>query len=348
MGYATTSEQRELAELARRMLADAARTAPLPPAWDAVGAGLDRRLWRTFAGSGLLGLGLAEGRGGSGGGVREMCVVAEEVGVALPRIPFVAAVSALALLGSMHSVDKAVDGSGVVIAAWETFPFFPNRSESLRRNGSTVDGRLRAVPFGLDADVLVAAVEGQFERIDLTSGTGVVHRTATDAFDVSEPLAAIELSGVPVEELSPADGAARVLTVFAAELVGTARRALDGAVDYAKQRRQFGRPIGSFQAIKHLLADRFIELDAARLLVEWAATALDDDHPDAPAAARTALAAAATAADTTTREALQTHGGIGFTWEHPSHVFLKHARARRQLLGSPAHRLDAVADHVFA
>ncbi|MFI5605639.1 acyl-CoA dehydrogenase family protein [Amycolatopsis sp. NPDC051903] len=348
MGYATTSEQRELAELARRVLADAARTTPLPPAWDAVGAGLDRALWRTFADAGLLGLGLAEARGGSGGGVREMCVVAEEIGAAVPRIPFVATASALAMLDSVHSVDKAVDGSCVVIAAWETFPFFPNHSGSLRRRGSTVDGVLRAVPFGLDADFLVAAVAGRFVRIDLTTGTGVVHRSAVAAFDVSEPLAVIELSGVPVDELSPTDGAARVLTVFAAELVGTARRALDGAVDYAKQRRQFGRAIGSFQAIKHLLADRFVELDAARLLVEWAATALDDEHPGAPAAARTALAAAATAADATTRDALQTHGGIGFTWEHPSHVYLKHARARRQLLGSPARRLDAVADHVFA
>jgi alkylation response protein AidB-like acyl-CoA dehydrogenase len=123
---------------------------------------------------------------------------------------------------------------------------------------------------------------------------------------------------------------------------------LDGAVEFAGQRHQFGRAIGSFQAIKHLLADRHVQLDAARLLVERAAAAIDEDRPDAAVAARTALAAASDAADAVTRDALQVHGGIGFTWEHPSHVYLKRARARRSLLGSPEVQLDALADHVLA
>ncbi|MGW4483888.1 acyl-CoA dehydrogenase family protein [Amycolatopsis sp. NPDC004368] len=339
-----TDDQHELTDAVRRMLADAARTAPLPPAWDAVGAGLDRGLWRTFAGAGLLGLGVPEERGGSGGGVRELCAVAEEVGAALPRIPFAAAVSAIGVLSSVHTVDNLVDGSVLAVAAWETFPVFPGHRSPLRLAGSTVDGVLRAVPFGLDADVLVAAVEGRFVRVDLSAAG--VRRESVGAFDVVEPVAIVELSGVPVVELG--DGlAARVLTVLAAELIGTGRRALDGAVEYAKQRRQFGRAIGSFQALKHLLADRFVQLDAAHLLVDHAAATLDDAGPGGLAAARTAVAAATSAADAATRDALQAHGGIGFTWEHPSHVYLKHARARRQLLGSAARQLDAVAEHVF-
>ncbi|WP_326567769.1 acyl-CoA dehydrogenase family protein [Amycolatopsis rhabdoformis] len=340
-----TDELRELAESARRMLADAARTAPLPPSWDAVGAGLDRPLWQTFADAGLLGLGVAEDRGGSGGGVRELCVVAEEVGAALPRIPFAAAVSALAALEVVHTVDNFVDGSSVAVSAWETFPVFPGHRSPLRLDGSTVDGVLRAVPFGLDADFVVAAVEGRFVRIDLSAAG--VRRESVGAFDVVEPVAQVTLTGAPVVEVA-ADVSARVLSVLAAELIGTGQRALDGAVDYAKQRRQFGRAIGSFQALKHLLADRFVQLDAARLLVFEAASVVDSGRPGALAAARTAVVAASDAADATTRDALQAHGGIGFTWEHPSHVYLKHARARRQLLGSAARQLDAVAEHVFA
>ena len=140
----------------------------------------------------------------------------------------------------------------------------------------------------------------------------------------------------------------RALTVVAAELLGTGQRALDGAVEYAKQRYQFGRAIGSFQAIKHMLADRYVQLDAARLLVDAAVTAIDDGRPDALAAVRTAVVAATEAAQAAVGDALQTHGGIGFTWEHPSHVFLKRVRARRSLFGSPAAQLDALADLILA
>ncbi|MFJ7094785.1 acyl-CoA dehydrogenase family protein [Streptomyces mirabilis] len=113
------------------------------------------------------------------------------------------------------------------------------------------------------------------------------------------------------------------------------------------QRRQFGRPIGSFQAIKHVLADRSVQLDAAWMLVREAAHALDGKRADADVAARTALAAAADAVEAVTADALQTHGGIGFTWEHRSHVLLRRARARRSLLGPPAHRLDVLADRLL-
>jgi alkylation response protein AidB-like acyl-CoA dehydrogenase len=134
-----------------------------------------------------------------------------------------------------------------------------------------------------------------------------------------------------------------IRVALAAELVGTAQRALDGAVAYAKERRQFGRPIGSFQAIKHLLADRHVQLDAARMLVHAAAAAIDVGDGGAEEAAAAALVAVCDAADATTGDALQVHGGIGFTWEHPSHVYLKRARARRVLLGSQARQLDGLA-----
>jgi len=349
MPFAVTDEQRELVSTARKLLADAARADPLPPAWDTRDAGINRKLWRSLAELGLLGLGVAEERGGSGAGVRELCLLAEQVGAAVPRVPFTGTAAVLAILGQGaggQDVSAIVDGSVVAVPAWETFPFIPgHRKDALRVTGSAVHGSLRAVPFGLDADLLLAFTGDTPMVVDLAQ-SGVA-RSPVSSFDVTEPTAAIDLSAAGATIGEPGEFSPRPLTVLAAELIGTGQRALDGAVEYAKQRYQFGRPIGSFQAIKHMLADRFVQLDAARLLVEWAGMAIDDGRPAARAAARTALAAASAAAEAAAADALQAHGGIGFTWEHPSHVFLKRARARRSLLGSPAQQLDTLAGHIF-
>jgi acyl-CoA dehydrogenase len=346
MHMATTEEHHQLAITARQVLDAAARVDPVPPTWENRAAGLNRELWRSLADLGLLGVGIPEERGGSGGGVRELCLLAEQVGAAVPRIPF--AGTAAVLAATRHDVTDIVDGSRVVVPAWETFPTaIPRaRTTAVRLNGATVDGSLRTVAFGMDADQLLAFAGSVPVMLDLAA-TGV-RRSRVDSFDVTEPSAAVELTGVTATVLEPVANCDRVRTVLAAELIGTGQRALDGAVEYAGQRHQFGRPIGSFQAIKHLLADRHVQLDAARLLVDWAAAAIDDERPDAETAARTALSAASDAADAATGDALQVHGGIGFTWEHPSHVYLKRARARRSLLGSSDTQLDALADHVLA
>ncbi|MFD3377408.1 MULTISPECIES: acyl-CoA dehydrogenase family protein [unclassified Streptomyces] len=236
-----------------------------------------------------------------------------------------------------------VDGSAIAVPAWETFPadMVPGRrAGSLSLTGMTVDDVLAAVPFSLDADLLLAFADDAGARrrpvlVELAEPT--TERTPLDSLDVTEPMASLRLTGARALPLGPlgAHTIARMLTVLAAELIGTGRRSLEGGVEYAGQRRQFGRPIGSFQAVKHVLADRSVQLDAARMLVQAAAHALDTEDTDADVAARTALAAAADAVEAVTADDLQTHGGIGFTWEHWSHVLLRRARARRSLLGSP-------------
>ncbi len=131
MPFAVTDEQRELVSTARKLLADAARADPPPPAWDTRDAGINRKLWRSLAELGLLGLGVAEERGGSGAGVRELCLLAEQVGAAVLRVPFTGTAAVLAILGQGaggQDVSAIVDGSVVAVPAWETFPFIPAHS----------------------------------------------------------------------------------------------------------------------------------------------------------------------------------------------------------------------------
>jgi alkylation response protein AidB-like acyl-CoA dehydrogenase len=355
-----SDELRELGSTSRRLLERSAGTAPFPPPFDAQ-AGMDRELWSSLAGLGLLGLAVPEELGGSGGGATELCVVAEQVGAALPAVPFAgtAAVAAVLVAGADDGVARqvlaeVVKGTLVVAPAWETFPaqVVPGRRAALQVRDDLVEGALAAVPFGLDVDMVLAfadhadPAEPQTALL-LDTGWDGVRVRAVAALDVVEPVAAVDVQPVaappvPITEVPTA----RIRVALAAELVGTAQRALDGAVAYAKERRQFGRPIGSFQAIKHLLADRHVQLDAARMLVYTAAAALDAGDSGAAEVAA-ALVAACDAADATTGDALQVHGGIGFTWEHSSHVFLKRARARRVLLGSQARQLDGLAQLIL-
>ncbi|HEY0574823.1 MAG TPA: acyl-CoA dehydrogenase family protein [Pseudonocardia sp.] len=354
-----TAEQGELSQTAARVLADAARKDPLPPEFAALPLELNRPLWDTLAELGLLGLAVPESVGGGGAGLLEQCLLAERVGAAVPAVPFAPTAAVTAVLarcaGSQAAevLGEVVSGGAVVVPAWETFPaaVVPGRrSSALAVSGSTVTGTLRAVPFGMDADRLLAIEPGGAVVLVQLTGPGV-RRARVPSLDIMEPLASVVLTAAPCALVpwSQAGGfpVAEILTVLAAELVGTGQRALDGAVSYAMQRRQFGRPIGSFQAIKHMLADRYVQLDAARLLVHTAASD-PGSGPGAELAARTALVAASDAADAATADALQAHGGIGFTWEHPSHVLLKRARARRALLGSAARQLDALATHLLA
>jgi len=357
MSFALTDEQLELRRTSGKVFGDAERKNPLPPSWDAVPSRLDRDLWSSLGELGLLGIGVAEELGGSGGGARELCVLAEQVGAALPSIPFAGSAVVAAMLAAQPEDSPArtvlgdvVAGSRVATAAWGTFPAVVAAGRGngdLRQRAPQVGGTVSAVPFGLDADLLVAfGDDNEAMLIDLSS-TGVRRTAAAAVLDLTEPLATVELTGVTAAPLGPCAVEDLLRTVFAAELVGTGQRALDGAVDYAGHRHQFGRAIGSFQSIKHMLADRYVQLDAARMLVQRAAASIDDGLPETESAARTALAAACDAAEAAAGDALQVHGGIGFTWEHPSHVYLKRARARRSLLGSSARQLDAIADHVL-
>jgi alkylation response protein AidB-like acyl-CoA dehydrogenase len=142
----------------------------------------------------------------------------------------------------------------------------------------------------------------------------------------------------------------RVLDVaavaLACEQVGGAARVLESTVDYVKVREQFGRPVGSFQAVKHKLADMLVELESARSAAYYASSAVESGSPDLPLAASIAKTYCSTAYYHIAAESIQLHGGIGFTWEHPAHLYFKRAKGSEQLLGSPAHHRELIAQRL--
>jgi alkylation response protein AidB-like acyl-CoA dehydrogenase len=368
MQFSLTEEHAQVAATVRQLLTDGAHNADNASSADSAPAAPDRLngdLLATLAKLDLLGLAVPEALGGAGATTLELVVLAEEIGAALPLVPFAASAVVSTLVLAAHeepeahaALSRLVDGTATSTTAWMTFPGelrtgSPAGTVNLRLADGAVSGELVAIPFGADADFLLVFVNDTTALLDLTSPG--VRRTRTASFDLSEPTASITLDGVPPLFLStPAQTAKAIrrvapaiLTALAGELLGTGRQALDNAIAYANQREQFGRVIGSFQALKHMLADRYVQLEAARGLVHYAAWACEGPQPGAELAARGALAAASDAALAAAADNLQTHGGIGFTWEQSAHRYLRRARARRSLLGTPARQLDHIAERIL-
>ena len=216
--------------------------------------------------------------------------------------------------------------------------------------------RLRGtIPAGADAlpaDVLLVPAEGVPNGIYLVEATGPgVHRTPVVSLDMTRQLCDISLDDAPARQIAAAAAAEAAVdagltagaAMLAAEQLGLAQRCLDMTVGYLKERRQFARPIGSFQALKHRLADLWTMITLARAASRYAAACLADGDPDAPVAVALAKSACCEAAVTAAQECVQLHGGIGFTWEHPAHLYLKRAKAASVGFGTPGAHLAALA-----
>jgi alkylation response protein AidB-like acyl-CoA dehydrogenase len=168
------------------------------------------------------------------------------------------------------------------------------------------------------------------------------------ALDATRPLVRIVLDGVRVEGLTGGSDACQAayragLLILSAEAVGGAEAALRATVAYVRERHQFGRPIGSFQAVKHRLADSTVNLEQARSAMFWAACAIDENHFEAELAVHAAKAFCADTYFGCAADMIQLHGGIGFTWDHPAHLFFRRARSIQTLLGDSASHREAVA-----
>jgi alkylation response protein AidB-like acyl-CoA dehydrogenase len=328
-----TDEQREIKSTARDFLASRFKPEKVRELAESDNP-YDDALWKEFCDLGWPGIAIAEEYGGQGLGLVELVILQEELGYALAPSPLISNAFAGVIIetaGSDEQKQRWLPG----IASGED----RGAAEFTNDTGSIVGAAGGASVIVLaDEDGsgrIFEAAEVNLERVDLIDTTRAYFRATAEGGD--------PLPG----GLAPA--ADRGAVALAAELVGVAQRALDMGVEYAKEREQFGRPIGAYQAVSHRLADMLWAVEEARSLTLYAAWAGDADPDALPLAASMAKARASDAACSVTHDAIQTLGGIGFTWEHDIHFFLKRARVGAALMGTPGqHRARVAALSGFA
>jgi alkylation response protein AidB-like acyl-CoA dehydrogenase len=308
------------------------------------GAGFDETLWRGLAELGLPGVLVPERHGGAGLGMFEAALAAEALGYFAAPLPFAgAAVMAPRALQTAGD-EGAAWLPGIASGAARIAVGFDGRAGTtgepgVRRSGARLRGRLTGVLDTGGATHVLVVLRDSVVGLLAIDGTAV-RVTPHPSLDRARPLADVELDDVPIELLP--GGEAHVLTVLdagrvalAADTLGAAQRMLDRAVAYAGQREQFGRLIGSFQAVKHMCAEMATMLEPCRALVWYAAYALDHLPDEARLAACHAKAHVAEVGREVARLATEVHGGMGFTDELGLHHWFKRIGASRQLLGGP-------------
>jgi alkylation response protein AidB-like acyl-CoA dehydrogenase len=248
--------------------------------------------------------------------------------------------SPLAATWAAKLLHPALEGRGTV-AMWDEDGGADPETPTLKANGSLTGVKI-AVPNADVADTLIVTAEGG--RHFAVSAADAAIEPAR-ALDPTRPLFTVRFDGAAGEELSGDfnRGWHAIAVMAAAESVGVAARVTQMAVEYAKERKQFGRAIGSYQAVSHACAQMYLETEGARNVAYWAAWALDHDPENAALAAYSAKAYASDAAVGVARSALQVHGGIGFTWEHDLHLFLKRAEANAHAFGDARWHREQVA-----
>ncbi len=309
----------------------------------------DLALWRTLATElGLAGLIIPEELGGAGASYREAAVVLEELGRAVAPVPYlgsaIVATTALLFLNDGQLLPELASGATIAALA---VPFPATDVHfTVKADGDRLSGTVTSVADALPADVLLVPTEAGLFAVDAANAAV----TPVVSLDMTRELADITLDGAP-GRLIEGDGAAAVraallagAALLASEQLGIASWCLDETVDYLKNRYQFGRQVGSFQALKHRLADIWVDVTEARAVARYAADCAASADPDLPVAAAVAQAFNAPVAVRAAEECLQLHGGIGFTWEHPIHLYLKRAKADSIAYGTAAQHRAALAN----
>jgi alkylation response protein AidB-like acyl-CoA dehydrogenase len=322
-----TDDQQAIKRTANEFLAD--RFPPERMRELAEARAYDEEAWREMGELGWPGIFIDESHGGQGLGVVELVILMEELGYALAPVPFLsnaAAGLALQFAGTPQLRERWLPG----IASGET-----RATVGLLSNGEA-----RLVPDADSADVIVI-----FTR----AGGFVVERSAADVepietIDPTRRFARVRADGGDALIGDGGDAPYRIATSVAAELTGVGQRAMEMAVAYARDRKQFGRPIGSYQAVSHRCAQMLLEVEGARSASYYAGWCADAEPDTLPLAASMAKAYASDAGWRVTASSLQVHGGIGFTWEHDLHFFLKRAKVDGLLYGSAGELRDHVAE----
>jgi alkylation response protein AidB-like acyl-CoA dehydrogenase len=311
---------------------------------------------KALAEMGFLGMLVDPAHGGGGLSVLDLAVVAEEAGRVLASVPLVStAAHATTLLragatGAASGLLREIAAGRAVVAVIEGGELRATRAGETWR----VDG---FSPAALDATrathlLAVAAAEAGPALLVIAPAADGVELVTPPAMDPTRALARVRFSGATGELLAVGDSVAQAAdrarqvaeAILSAEDLGAAQRCLEMAVEYAQNRVAFGRPIGSFQAIKHMCVDMFTLVESLRSLVWFAAWSADGDPSQLPLATAATRAHAADAFEQCAANLIQVHGGIGFTWEHDSHLFWRRAKVDRLLFGDSAGHREAVAE----
>jgi len=329
--------------------------------------GFEQSDWQEMAELGWPGLALPEEWGGQGLGIVDLAVLFEEMGYALAPSPLLSSTVAglaLALCGSDDQRERflrplAAGEMRGTPALWDAglTATIGEFSMEAREDGDAVvlDGEKVLVMDAAAADfLLVATADGRRHLVE--HGAAGVTVTPSTSIDPTRRLCSVRFDGVRVapEDTLPATAADyfpvfnRICVALAAESTGIAQRTMEMAVEYAKDRQQFGRPIGSYQAVSHRCAQMLLETENARSAVYGAAWAADAEPESLPKAASMAKAYASDAGWRVPDASIQVHGGIGFTWEHDLHFFLKRGKANASMFGDARWHRDRVADAVLA
>jgi alkylation response protein AidB-like acyl-CoA dehydrogenase len=346
LDFALSDDQEALRAGARELLDDLGS----PPRRRAVvdaGGGIDAELWSGMLEQGWPGVAVPEDQGGLGLGPVEVAVLLEEIGRHAAAAPFASTVLALAALadaGRDQWVGSLLGGAHACVA-WS------RRRDAVRATADGSAWRLRGRPdpvlYAPSATLaIVVAATDDGDAVFAVELDDERRGPAEPAMDRTRELGWLHLDGAPATRLEGVTAESvvdRGATYAAAEMLGGADRVLSMAVDYAKERVQFGRPIGSFQAVKHRCADMLVDVEGMRSSVYWAAWCLRADDRDRSVAASTAKIWCSDASRRVMASGLQVHGGIGFTWEHDLHLYLKRAQLDQVTFGDAAFHRERLA-----
>jgi alkylation response protein AidB-like acyl-CoA dehydrogenase len=355
-----TDDQKALKDEARRFLNGVAPLSVARSVLEDSSLGHDATLWARVGEQGWCGAAIPEAYGGLGLGYVELCALAEELGRAVAPVPFASSVylfaEALLIAGTEEQkaalLPKVASGEliGTLAVSERPGAISADTIAACYADGA-ITGVKMPVADGMAAgQAVVLAKSGQglgLYLLDLT-GPGVT-REAVSTIDPTRGAAKIVFDQAPAQPLAHNDLAAiqnRAAILLAFEQLGGADRCLEMARDYALERYAFGRQIGSYQAIKHKLADMFVKNEVARANCYYAAWALSTDAPELPLAAAAARVAASAAYWFAAKENIQTHGGIGFTWEADCHLFYRRARHLGLVIGAPRDWKRRLADRL--
>ena len=379
MNFAFSEEQEELRRSVRRFLDDKSPVTEVRRLMDTT-EGYDPKVWAQMGNElGLQSLHIPEAYGGQGYSFVELVVVLEEMGRSLLCAPYFASVclaaNAILNAGTEEQKSALLPGiaSGETIATlaftepsgkWDAAGITMEATPSSGPDGSggyTLDGTKMFVLDGHTAGLIVVAARsagsGGTEGISFFTVAGDaagLTRTALPTMDQTRKQAKLEFSGVKAQLLGE-EGAGwaalsktldQVAVCLAAEQVGGAQRCLDMSVEYAKVRIQFGRPIGSFQAIKHKCADMLLEVESSKSAAYYAGWAAAEDNDELPVVASLAKSYCSEAYFHAAAENIQIHGGIGFTWEHDAHLYFKRAKSSEIFLGDATYHRELLAQRI--